>query len=461
MAKLPLVHIATLIPSAITTINQNMDDISAAIENTVSRNGLVPNDMDADLDMNHNDILSAGEITTDLLTVGGMLFVPDAVTVVDGTRVLNALKLVDGAGSGLDADLLDGLNSTDFQPIDADLTSWGAVVRASGFDAFVASPTSANLRTLLTDEVGTGAAYFVGGALGTPASGTATNLTGLPVSSGISGLAAGIATFLATPSSANLAAALTDEVGTGVAYFVNGALGTPASVTLTNGTGLPVSSGISGLGANVAAWLATPSSANLRAALTDETGTGIAYFVGGALGTPSSATLTSATGLPVSTGISGLGAGIATFLATPSSANLAAALTDETGTAGTLPFASETTFTPVLAGTTVAGAGTYTTQGGFYTKIGNRVWGEIDLNWSAHTGTGNMIITGLPFTSGAAGSVCNVYCESITYAATIQAVIGGATSQIVLRNNASGAGATALPMDTAGRFVISFCYSTT
>jgi hypothetical protein len=40
---------------------------------------------------------------------------------------------------------------------------------------------------VLTDEVGTGAAYFVGGALGTPASGTATNLTGLPLSTGVTG----------------------------------------------------------------------------------------------------------------------------------------------------------------------------------------------------------------------------------------------------------------------------------
>ena len=57
-----------------------------------------------------------------------------------------------------------------------------------------------------------------------------------------------------------------------------------------------------------------------------------------ALGTPSSATLTNATGLPVSTGISGLGAGVATFLATPSSANLISTVTDETGT-GSLVFA--------------------------------------------------------------------------------------------------------------------------
>jgi hypothetical protein len=66
------------------------------------------------------------------------------------------------------------------------------------------------------------------------------------------------------------------------------------------------------------------------------------------LGTPQSGTLTNCTGLPVSTGISGLGTGVATFLATPSSANLAAAVTDETGT-GALVFASTPTLvTPVL-----------------------------------------------------------------------------------------------------------------
>ena len=57
-------------------------------------------------------------------------------------------------------------------------------------------------------------------------------------------------------------------------------------------------------------------------------GGGTVLYSGGALGTPSSATLTNATGLPVSTGISGLGTGIATFLATPTSANLASAITD-------------------------------------------------------------------------------------------------------------------------------------
>ena len=73
------------------------------------------------------------------------------------------------------------------------------------------------------------------------------------------------------------------------------------------------------------------------------------------LGTPSSGTLTSCTGLPISTGVSGLGTGVATFLATPSSANLAAAITDETGS-GVLLFGTSPAITTSIttASTTFA-----------------------------------------------------------------------------------------------------------
>jgi len=85
-------------------------------------------------------------------------------------------------------------------------------------------------------------------------------------------------------TSAKLAAILGDETGTGLAVFgtsptlITPALGTPASATLTNATGLPISTGVSGLAANMATWLVTPSSANLAATLTDETGSGLAVF---------------------------------------------------------------------------------------------------------------------------------------------------------------------------------------
>lgn len=65
------------------------------------------------------------------------------------------------------------------------------------------------------------------------------------------------------------------------------------------------------------------------------------------------ADLTLATGLPISTGVSGLASGAATFLTTPTSANFSSLLSDETGTAGTVVFSnSPTLVTPVLGAAT-------------------------------------------------------------------------------------------------------------
>jgi hypothetical protein len=131
-----------------------------------------------------------------------------------------------------------------------------ATVGGSG-DALTSQPlsqfaatTSAQLAGVISNETGTGSLVFANGptliapVLNTPASGNLSNCTSLPVSTGISGLAAGIATFLATPSSANLAAAVTNETGTGALVFANSptfitpALGTPSSGDLQNCTGL-------------------------------------------------------------------------------------------------------------------------------------------------------------------------------------------------------------------------------
>jgi hypothetical protein len=55
------------------------------------------------------------------------------------------------------------------------------------------------------------------------------------------------------------------------------------------------------------------------------------------------------------------------------------------------------TFTPVVAGMTTAGTCTYVNQTGAWEREGRLLYFNLDVDWSGHTGTGQMSITGLPF----------------------------------------------------------------
>jgi hypothetical protein len=80
-----------------------------------------------------------------------------------GGTTTNAVTFNNGGSGAASGTTFDGsvartisYNTVGAQPLDSDLTSWAAITRASGFDTWVATPSSANLAATVTDEVGTG-----------------------------------------------------------------------------------------------------------------------------------------------------------------------------------------------------------------------------------------------------------------------------------------------------------------
>lgn len=295
----------------------------------------------------------------------------DGTNVIDGATYLSSVAL----GTALPA------------------TSGGTGQSSYAVGDIVYASTTTALSKLA--DVATGNALISGGVGVAPSYGKiglTTHVSGtLPVANGgtgattLTGLVKGSGTTAFTAATAG-----TDYVAPG------GALGTPSSGTLTNATGLPLTTGVTG----------TLPVANGGTGVTTSTGTG--NTVRSAL--PSFGTTIGVGGATASASGSGI-----SFPATQS------ASTD----ANTLDDYEEGTWTPTLNIGGLTTGITYTARSASYVKVGRIVYISLNIQLSSKGSlTGDVLITGLPFTTNSATNGA-AYFGAVNYAA-----MSGATAHI-------------------------------
>lgn len=116
-------------------------------------------------------------------------------------------------------------------------------------------------------------------------------------------------------------------------------------------------------------------------------------------------------------------------------------------------------FTPTIAGASVAGTTTYTAQEGKYERIGNVVNFRLRVSWSGQTGSGGIIVGALPYTSANTDDVpVDVIADSLTFTGQLCAQVLKNTDTCRIYVQATGAALTAVAIDTAATLWIRGSY---
>ena len=266
----------------------------------------------------------AGTLASGTITLPLNTGVPDGTTVlITTTQQITSLTLaLNGASAiyGSVTSLAAGTATTlrFYQATNSWYQINAETVYATGVQNWMATPSSANLRAAMTDETGTGSLVFatsptlVTPDLGTPSALVGTNITGtaagltagnVTTNANLTGAvtSVGNATSLGSFTSANLAAALTDETGTGAAVFANTpTLVTPvigvATGTSLTATGVIVSTGTAGVGyATGAGGAVTQGTSRTTGVTLNKTAGAITLFSAAGSATAATFTVTNST----------------------------------------------------------------------------------------------------------------------------------------------------------------------
>ena len=116
-------------------------------------------------------------------------------------------------------------------------------------------------------------------------------------------------------------------------------------------------------------------------------------------------------------------------------------------------------FTPTVTGSTTTGTGTYATRIGNYVRVGRLVFITISLKWTAHTGTGELQVEGLPFVAADSHyNALSLTADNLTFSEQLVPRITPNTATIAFRGLKSGNQAVAVNMDSSASIYIAGTY---